>query len=68
MRSPVGAGLPANGVASVYQPSHMGQTTPVGAAEGCDLLIFKPSKTPATSYKKTTAVRLRRKAPVSKLT
>ena len=40
----------------------------VGAAEGCDLLIFRPATISATSYKNHTAVRLRRKAPVSKLT
>ncbi|VVN48318.1 hypothetical protein PS662_06099 [Pseudomonas fluorescens] len=43
-------------------------TEPVGAAAGCDLLIIKPAKIPATSYNKTTAVRLRPKAPVPKLT
>jgi len=43
--------LPANSDTSVSQPSHTGRTTPVGAAEGCDLLISRPATISATSYK-----------------
>ena len=49
-------------------PSHIGQTTPVGAAAGCDLLISSPATIPATSYKDPPPSDCAAKSPVSKLT